>query len=523
MNDFTTKINNYLNNNRTIIIYSLLFAVIAYGYELFNFSLSIDEEGYLFKSAINEMHWIRLGRWGTYLINLILFPHSLLPFLPTLISVFCIALASVLFVNSEKGDLQSKIVFSLIFISYPLHSYYIAFSTLSASLGIGIVLSVLAFLLAKESLINSGKRFILALSSILALTVSLSTYQGVFPVFLILIVTHLFLKIFNEPEPKFKDIFWLVTRFMIIFISAYLLYFIIDHLFKFLLLDSSYKTNPQYFDHYKGWGNQPVLNVILDLIYHTKAYLWGDIFYGMNSIRSIFILIPILVYFIFRKIKNVKGRIFLILLLGALVFTPFLVMFLIGSKLPPRSLEALPFLMAIIWWLVSQNVKTKLRTTILIFGIMVFVNNTYHTTRLFHTANVTWQADRVMAGRIIERVYQLDLPKETKKIPIAFVGSFKYEENELFIKTRDVFGASYFEWNRGQGCVKNLYRSMGINEIKLVPANIIQNYSETIDQMPAWPHKNSIILKDDIVIVKLNESRNRKKIKKEKKLKSQNQ
>jgi hypothetical protein len=523
MNDFTAKIHNYLIRNRTIIIYSFLFAVIAYGYELFNFSLSIDEEGYLFKNATEEMHWIRLGRWGTYLINIALFPHSLLPFLPTLISICCIAFASVLFVNSEEGDLQSKIIFSLIFISYPLHSYYIAFSTLSASLGIGVVLSVLGFLLVKESLKDSTQKIILILAAIVALTISMSTYQGIFPVFLILILTHLFLKLLNDPDAKVKDLLRCLIRFLIVFVSAYILYFIADRIFKFALLDPSYKQNPQYFDHFIGWGNQPIKKVILNLINYTKGYLWGDIFYGMNSIRSIFFLIPILLFVIFKKVKSIQNRIFSLLLLGLLLLTPFFVMYLIGSNLPPRSLEALPFLMAIIWWLVSQNVRVGLRMFFLVVAIMIFVNNTFHTTRLFHTANVTWQADRVMAGRIIERVYHLDLPTEMEKIPIAFVGSFRYEENELFIKTRDVFGASYFEWNRGQGCIRNLYKSMGINEIKLVPAHIIHGYSETIDTMEAWPNKNSIILKDDIVIVKLNESRNRKKFKKEKKLKQQNQ
>jgi hypothetical protein len=503
----TMAINDYLRKNKAIIIYSIVMAVICYGYELFNFSLSIDEEGYLFQKAINDMHWIELGRWGTYLINLLLFPYSLIPFLPTLISIACISSASVLFVNSEKGDLQSKIIFSLLFISYPLHSYYIAFSTLSASLGIGIVFSVIGFLIVKACFNRQRQRFAYLVSAVIVLSLSMSTYQGIFPVYILFVLTHLFVHIINEPKTTIKELLSKLFLFLSVFCAAFVVYYIVDYGFKYFLLDPSYKTNPQYFDHFIGWGNLPFKQVLLNLFSYTKGYLWGDSFYGMASIRTIFLFIPFIVFVVFKKVKLFQLRVVSISMLIIMLVTPFLVMYLIGSKLPPRSLEALPFLMAIIWWLVSQHVRSGIRSAIVVASILLFVGNTYHTTRLFHTSYVTWQADRVMAGRIIERIYQLDYPQKKGKIPIAFVGSFRYEENELFMKTRDVFGASYFEWNKAQGCIRNLYKSMGINEIMLVPKQNLSQYSEIINEMESWPHKNSIRVKDDIVFVKLRDAK----------------
>ncbi|MCJ7695316.1 MAG: glucosyltransferase domain-containing protein [Anaerolineaceae bacterium] len=70
----------YLKENAVVILTLVVIIVSAYGFELFNFNLSIDEEVHAFYT--NPDVWIREGRWGIYLMRKIFFPYAILPFMP---------------------------------------------------------------------------------------------------------------------------------------------------------------------------------------------------------------------------------------------------------------------------------------------------------------------------------------------------------------------------------------------------------------------------------------------------------
>ena len=64
------------------VIYFLMFVTIcAYGFELFNFNLTIDEEIHATRIA-PALAWITQGRWGTYVLNKFLLPYTVIPFVP---------------------------------------------------------------------------------------------------------------------------------------------------------------------------------------------------------------------------------------------------------------------------------------------------------------------------------------------------------------------------------------------------------------------------------------------------------
>jgi hypothetical protein len=508
--DLAYKLNDFLRRNKALIIYSFIIAIICYGYELFNFSLSIDEELQSFSSAVNLKKLIQDGRWGSYFINILLSPHSLMPYLPTLILILCLALTSILFIANEKGDLQSQIIFSTIFISYPLHSYYMEFNILGAPVGIGMILSTISYLIIKESLEIHKRKFLLSSVAILMLTFSFSMYQALVPFLISLVLIHYGSQLLNNECITIRLFVKQIFYFFIIYLLAFLLYLIIDRFFKILFIPE-FQNLSSYTDHYLGWGKSTAKKVFFILLGTTKDYLSGKKFYGSYSIKSIFVLIPFLLYIILSKVKVTSHKVLVVTILFISLFIPFIVMYYTGSKLPPRSLVALPLMLAGFWWLTSLYSKQWMKTVLIIIAFLFFLSNTYHTTRLFYTSYVSWQADRDMANRIIERIYSLDLP-EKDPIKIVFIGKYKHPENELFLKTNDAFGSSFFYWGRGEfPRINAVFKTKGITNLKLATSVEQEKIVDSIDSLPSWPKKGSVTIKDGIVVVKLSDQNRIKK------------
>jgi hypothetical protein len=504
MRKFSFKwIEDYLYRNRVIIIYSLLISICCYGYELFNFSLSIDEENNSFVSSLTDLRRIFIGRWGEFILRFLFIPNSVLPFLPTLIAILCIAFSSILYINSEKGDLTSKIIFCTIFISYPLHSYFLAFNHVSFSIGIGMLLSVISFLMAKKAMEERKINKWYAIVSIFALILSMSTYQGVLPIFIFLSISNQLILLINGEENPNKEIFRKIAGFIIIFCLSFVLYKIIDKAIRVILFIPFLKAAPNL-DYLITWGHQPISKILTLLFKTTKRYLLGDSFYGGAMIKSLFLLVPLAIYFIFQKVKGFINRLYSLLLLLFLILCPFFIMFLIGTKLPPRALLALPLLPAFFWWFCYQYFNLHLKRFLLIATLSIFLVNTFYTTRLFYASYVAWRADRDMGNRIIERIYSLDLPVNANGIPVAFIGKYQHPGNELFLQNADVFGASFFCWADGKPARMNsFFKTLGFNEIKIVILDKNKKNAEEIRSINCWPKKGSVKLVDNIVIVKL--------------------
>jgi hypothetical protein len=514
MKDMNCKISGFLNRNKIIIIYSILLAIICYGYELFNFSMSIDEEVQSFSKASELKKLIVDGRWGSYLFHILISPSSILPYIPILFSVIFLASTSILFVTSENCDTTSKIVFSSIFITYPLHSYYLAFNVLSAALTFSMVLSMISFLLVKEFVEQKRKKILYLLLAVLLLMFSFSIYQGVIPIYVITVLIYLFMRITKNEEIPLKILFNRLLIFFMVFGLAIFLGKIVE-LFMKSFLAPEYTNYINYTSRFWGWNQIPTSSVILNLITYTWNYLSGNFFYGAISIKTLFLLIPFTLFLAYKRVKNFKSKILVIVLLPLLVFSPFLVMYVVGSKLPPRSLVGLPLMFAFFWWISFQYFHVRIKYVMIIILGAVVLSNIYHTTRLFYAGNVSWNADRDMANRIIERIYSLDLPVGEESLTVAFVGKYQHPSNALFLSS-NVFGASFFSWDNGNPSRMNFFfKTIGISNIKTVPKITTEKIGERVRGVPCWPNKGSVFLINDTVVVKLSNERVRNKIKME--------
>jgi len=72
--DSLGKVEIWLKNNRTWLGYLFVLSLLSFPYELFNFTLTIDEELHAgYDLGGEEIQWVAQGRWSMYLLSY-LFP-----------------------------------------------------------------------------------------------------------------------------------------------------------------------------------------------------------------------------------------------------------------------------------------------------------------------------------------------------------------------------------------------------------------------------------------------------------------
>jgi Glucosyl transferase GtrII len=498
---FDSLLIDFYKRNKILILYSILISIITYGYELFNFTLSIDEEIQSFYAASGNTIWIEQGRWMTYFINLLVLPHSIIPYFTTLIAILCIAISAVLIINSFGGNLTSQLVFSTIFISIPSHTYYLAFNTFNASCGIGIVMVVLSYIYYKKAVQDSNINVYYLLISSLLLALSIGVYQSLITIFISAVLAFILNLIINEKEKNGKIFLITVAYAILILLFGSLFYKIGDYFFKII-----YSThNSKYIGDYWGWNKNSITDILDNIIKTISSFLNGSLFYSGYTMKSLYLVIPIILYHIFFRIDGLLRKVFAVVILEIFILSPFILMFVIGSPLGTRTIVALPLLLGSLWWFAIQKSGEILKRILIIVTVFIFIINVYSTTRLFYSSYVAWQADRDIANRIAERICSLDIDEKLTKIPVAFIGRYQHETNELFLSD-DVFGASFFHWDNGNPYRMVFFmRTLGISNIVVADKEQNDKALKIYPNMPKWPKKGSVINFEDVVIVKLSD------------------
>jgi hypothetical protein len=157
----------------------------CFGYELFNFSFSIDEElaGY----HHNENYWkewLGQGRWGMGFLALLLPANiSYMPFVST--ALFCLGtcLAAVICSGFFFKEISSRVVFCVLFVSNIVMPHICQFNTFAHGVGLGYLLCAIGLQMVLD------KSVFLNALSIIPLTLAIGIYQS----FLFFLLAALFL------------------------------------------------------------------------------------------------------------------------------------------------------------------------------------------------------------------------------------------------------------------------------------------------------------------------------------------
>jgi len=491
-----SRLESFIRQNLSLVICLLIVTVVVYGFELFNFNLTIDEEVHAtFTGPTTD--WLMQGRWGMYVLNRILLPFSVIPFVPLSLALLFHISAIVLLVNiwGNQSRLE-KIITGTICLAYPGIAYVYTFSTINYGIGFGFLCCALSLWLFVKQ--RDSKWYY----AIIPATFATSIYQGMIPAIIAVFLVYFIFLFLTESTPTGKK----VGKFIIVILAA----IILSQLIQLILIKLTSLTESSYVSNYFNFQaiTENAWQILKNLLHTMVQVYTGDkTIYSLQIWALELLLILSAVGFITKiflsKVSNPR-KLTAFLLYVALIMTPFLSGVLMNGYYAMRFLVALSF---VIPGIIALGVSIKsspyrlLLSIAAVFCLLQFAMTTNH---LFGSSHLALQSDRLLGERLIERIDQAmdEVNRQGAVKYIEIIGYYDYPESDLIVE-KETFGASFFQWDEG-----NVWRvimfldTLGYDQLTALPSGRRSSFINVATAMPDWPADGSVKVEEDTVILK---------------------
>jgi hypothetical protein len=488
---------------RLLIVFAIILALLTYGYEIANFSLSIDEEVHNFNSG-NWQEWIGQGRWGMGILVYV-FPHelSVIPFLPTLLFAMGLALSAVVFSTIFTNRREPAVVFTGIFVTSPIWLHIGEFNTLSWGFSLGLIVTALA---ARCVSVGGAKNAVIAG---VCVGFSLAIYQALFVLYLTTVVLICIKKewgmALNRNTTFLGRNIPIFSEALISVIIAVAIYFSMNHFFMYMSGSSLVYLNS--FVNLAAYSNGGGEAALMRVLNQTKGLLFGSdpTFLGAGIASLLLFWMGGLVVIKSQfdtGIAVITKMYAAVLSVGAVLLAMSLIIVSAGY-IPTRALIAFPILYAALSALAFKY-KNGQKALWLIFSVALFTN-VYIANSLFYADHVARQRDLVVAIRLIDRIEDVGRSSFGEKIPLVIVGQWQHELDDPALRV-EIFGASFFEHDGGNPYRIAAYlRLLGCRGLVPLPITEIRDKLAEVKLHPVWPAKEAVFRSERALIVKLSE------------------
>ena len=493
-----------LIRNRSWLTYLAVLAVIAYGADLFTFSLTIDDENHTQHQGA-KLAWASQSRWGMFVLNWGVLPDPVTAFISPFIAVFAASLGLGMLVRCfdlrEQG--LAPWLAAPVALACPVLFYCYAFTTLGYGVGIGFFAAALGFFIFVKS---SGWRRLLGFP---LLGFSIAVYQPFLLVMAGFFAVYLLARILRNELPSFgfmttwKEIAW----FAAVLLLSWVFYSAIQKGFFFF----KFVTPSPYLDGFLDF--KPTAEYMQ--LAMTGAWNAAWQYYGGNVDHYAYTLWPLRLLFCFalfvvcarvlvaRTSWVMKALGFACLLV--MLAIPFLMHLMNSGFMPGRALLALPVVLAGVVFLAAGSSLRAVQVVMVVLVVSTYTSFAVTNNRFAFSNHMAWQADRELSTLILSRIYQLDLPEKTphQQWTLELVGSLDYPDTAVFVR-RNTIGSSFYGWANGDvRRTAAFFRTMGVFDC--VAANDQQKRAVALDalDMPEWPREGSVTLVGDVIVVKL--------------------
>lgn len=379
--EIQTELLKLLNNKVYMFVMGFIL-LCSYGFQMTHFSIGIDDTAIplYFDKGLSPI----MGRWVIFLLNKVLYMTKWAPFLVEAMGALLLGATAVVYcvifrrIIGDLFDTYAAIVFSAVFVSYPLISFVYRYY-LHNGLGIGNLATAVALLFFTEAfslkLKESLKNYLL---SMLLMLVAIGCYESFIIVYLIGLLVIIFLKAgFAEEKHSFIKCFVkFVTGCLPILLSVILRSVVIRVVVAAFKLsvpevttiglrsigEMSSLINPVY-----GESLAMLVKRFL-IVYHLNALLFFPItIYELSCI----------LFLIFALVLTIKKRnpVFLVMWVGMEII-PFLLV-LVEAKISfYRECQYLPFYCAIgvgLFYVLCKKAFAKKKVILYVAGILAAI------------------------------------------------------------------------------------------------------------------------------------------------------
>lgn len=494
LKDKYKKATKYFCTNKIFITIIILVTILSFGFTITHPSVGMDETA--FDRYYQDGEMLESGRWGSYLIykvlNIIEFTPFWLDFVVTGIIMvtailWCIFLKKNL---KEKLSLGAYIVFSTVFISFPLINECYIFSNSSLAVMIGTLLASLGIMLFYENYNNVHKKGIYVLITIL-LAFAFSMYEACGQIMLIAVFITAILMIYQNKNIKTKEIF----KYLFAVLGTVALAVILDEVIvKIIYLLGVRASNEA--DKEISWGKYGLLQSFQLIVI--------NIIDAMRNIKYF----PILVFDVASLIglaigilQSDKKQNWMILLI-------FIAMFLSNFAISILQLDHVMYRTCTSWGLfvaiivmITYKFLSEYKITKILAGIAIFVlvlQQTKTLNQLFYNDYKRYEKDLTIANELIydlEKSYDVSKPLVIMGTPYKGMGNIGAQSNSLSVLW---WGKKAFNDN-GREFIKFL-NSLGYHFE--VPSD--EEYEKgkiEAENMNKYPQSGSIKELDDCIII----------------------
>ena len=470
--------------------------VFFHGYEVFQYTLSIDEELMLW--PINPLQYIQLGRWGGFLLSWLRTP---LPVTSMMAGLTLYSTAFVLLMRQfQIKNWESVIVASGFFFGFPILLHAFAFSNLTLTIGLATLIAVSALRVAS---VRSVGRFLLA-AFLVALSVAI--YQSFFYFVLVIFLADLARQIWLADDFDWNGEWRRLVWHGAVVASGLLLYGIVAA----VLL----KAFNQQLDYVPGYVRPETLaahplDILKTSVRHALSLYSGNAatFVGFNRLYRLLVFLCLAVLAWAAVVQWRKSRVASLLwvaLLAAMLAAPFVQHPLNGGDMPLRTLVGLPAAVAFLALFASEASPQRLRRWVILpLAVLVIVEFSAINNKLYFGGHWALERDKLLGGQIISRIEEMFPEESTYTIAVVGEGPVKNDALVRYVPSSTI-GASFFQWDGGNPQRIAAFLNF-LSSAKFNPASRDQaeRALEAAEAMPSWPDRGSIARGDGVIIIKL--------------------
>ena len=493
------KIKQYLDREKWLIICVVLIAVAAYGYMVFNFALTGDEEremvlGTEFAANLE----LPLGRYGQWLFRLFFMAGMCFtPGYGDLLAVAFLALSAIVWCSNfeymykKRVPLIAKCIFCGIYMTVPYATAAImcyTFINASSMLAILCVSIAVRLIVVSFDSDNKKNKYILMLIALVLETHALSTYQAHASDIILASVVCIFISIYCDSKLDLKSIVKHILIFIGIFVVSFLIYEIISKIIG----------TSGYTDAFIMWGTDSFGNLTKKLFSSI-----ADLYNNSKTIGGRYLLITVVLFYISIIInavfnKNIRYRI-LYIFIGILILpAAYAVSIALGGMTHLATHTAVLLMAGFMWFHIITTVRLKYLNYVLIAcAVILTLRQVDLDNRIYYGASLMAQLDMELGYNIGNDIYKVANTTNVAK-PVVIVGKYRHQSPniiEIGMEGRSIF-------LRKNKYKINYLQYLGF-KFKDATEEQIAEANEIANGMPLYPLEGSVIETDDLIIVNL--------------------
>ena len=483
---YKIQIIEFFTKYKNILLISIFTGIFVNAIDIFTIKFGIDAEMYSFYGI---QPYIDLQRYGSIILYY-LFPFARFHIVSQLTGIIALTFAALLTISRHNISNTAKLLFVLLFITYPSFTFLQYFYFQSAYNFIGLLFVVIGY-----RLIETGKNIFIYIPAGILLLIGISSYQSNFAVFLTVMMINVILDYISDKN--YKKAIISILKYTFILVLAVIVYYI------FVLIYASH-FNSYYENIFMIFENSLFVYIREHYLYLKDIVFSRGLFYGTANNTYTYLLLITTIVYLAIFFKSYKERLFFIIFLILFLLAIFSLNFIINNNLALRAYLAIAFycsFIALLFWLSST--KKIIKTISIILTLCTVMYHCYYIVQYQTAYVIQYEQDKTIALDLISNIKENYPQIYNGNYKIVFAGKIHHQQKHPLIILKETFGGSFFEWDNG-----NTARICAFLKLFGLPYNIksinpTAEMQETINRLSAYPDKNCIGLYKDTIIVKL--------------------